>query len=146
MSESSNRQLALRWLEYARNDLQAASVILSRDDVAPRTACFLAQQSAEKALKAILVLKGLNVIKTHDLDAITEKLPKNESTVFESLDLTWLTEWSVESRYPGDWPEASSEDAKKAVAIATEVLDVSTSFFLANEHILRHFDTKYEAF
>jgi len=129
MSELSNRQLALRWLEYARNDLQAASVILSRDDVAPRTACFLAQQSAEKALKAILVLKGLNVIKTHDLDAITEKLPENESAAFESLDLTWLTEWSVESRYPGDWPEASSEDAKKAVAIATEVLDVSTSFF-----------------
>lgn len=129
MNEPSNRQLALRWLEYARNDLQAASVILSRDDVAPRTACFLAQQSAEKALKAILVLRGLNVIKTHDLDAISEKLPENESAAFESLDLTWLTEWSVESRYPGDWPEASSEDAQKAVAIATAVLDASTSFF-----------------
>lgn len=129
MSELANRQLALRWLEYARNDLQAASIILLRDDVAPRTACFLAQQSAEKALKAILVLKGFNVIKTHDLDAIYEKLPKKESTVFESLDLTWLTEWSVESRYPGDWPEASGEDAKKAVTIATEVLDVCTSIF-----------------
>ena len=115
MNELSNRQLALRWLEYARNDLQAASIILLRDDVAPRTACFLAQQSTEKALKAILVLKGLNVVKTHDLDAISEKLPKKESTAFESLDLTWLTEWSVESRYPGDWPDASCEDAKKAV-------------------------------
>lgn len=53
MSELGDKQLALRLLEYARNDLQAASVILSRNDVAPRTACFLAQQSAEKALKAI---------------------------------------------------------------------------------------------
>ena len=42
MSEQINRQLALRWFEYAKNDLQAALVILSRDDVAPRTAFFLA--------------------------------------------------------------------------------------------------------
>ena len=113
MSEQINRQLALRWFEYAKNDLQAALVILSRDDVAPRTACFLAQQSAEKALKAILVLKGLNVIRTHDLDALLEKLSDKESARFKSIDLTWLTEWSIESRYPGDWPEASCEDGKR---------------------------------
>lgn len=129
MSELNSRQQALRWLEYARNDLQAASVILSRDDVAPRTACFLAQQSAEKALKAIIVLKGLNVVKTHDLDAIAEKLPEKDNAAFASIDLTWLTEWSVESRYPGDWPEASREDAKKAVTLAAEILDTCTSFF-----------------
>ena len=63
MSELHNRQLALRWLEYAKNDLHAATIMLSRDDVAPRTACFLAQQSAEKALKSVLILKGLDVIK-----------------------------------------------------------------------------------
>lgn len=89
----------------------------------------MAQQSAEKALKAILVLKGLNVVKTHDLDAISEKLAEQESAAFESLDLTWLTEWSVESRYPGDWPEASGEDAKKAVTIATEALGACTRIF-----------------
>lgn len=94
--------------------------MLSRDDVAPQTACFLAQQSAEKALKAILVLEGLNVIRTHDLDALSEKLPEKYYKEFEIFDLTWLTEWSVESCYPGDWPEASCEDAKKAVTIATE--------------------------
>ncbi|MCR4441393.1 MAG: HEPN domain-containing protein [Peptococcaceae bacterium] len=130
MSELTNRQLALRWFEYAKNDLQAASILLSHDDVAPRTVCFLAQQSAEKALKAILVLKGLDVIRTHDLDALSETLPKKVSAKFESFDLTWLTEWSVESRYPGDWPEASCEDAKKAVTIATEVLNACNSIFI----------------
>ena len=122
MSELHNRQLALRWLEYAKNDLHAATIMLSRDDVAPRTACFLAQQSAEKALKSVLILKGLDVIKTHDLDAISERLPEIDYLRFESLDLSWLTEWSVSSRYPGDWPEALNEDAEKAVAIATEVI------------------------
>lgn len=118
-----------RWLEYAKNDLQAAKVILSRDDIAPRTACFLAQQSAEKALKALSILKGVDIVKTHDLDALAEKLPSGESALFEALDLTWLTEWSVESRYPGDWPEASKEDARQAVTIATGILDICLRIF-----------------
>ncbi len=130
MSESQNRQLALRWLEYAKNDLQAATVILSRDDVAPRTACFLSQQSAEKSIKAIMVLKGMQVIKTHDLDNLLEKMPTEDYSSFEDLDLTWLTEWSVESRYPGDWPEATSEDAKRAIEIATGVVNTCLGFFI----------------
>ncbi|NLC67851.1 MAG: HEPN domain-containing protein [Clostridiaceae bacterium] len=73
------------------------------------------------------------MIKTHDLDALHEKLPGKEKAIFESLDLTWLTEWSVESRYPGDWPEALVEDAKKAVKIATEVLDTCSSIFENDE-------------
>jgi HEPN domain-containing protein len=133
MSELHNRQLALRWLEYAKNDLHAATIMLSRDDVAPRTACFLAQQSAEKALKSVLILKGLDVIKTHDLDAISERLPKIDYLRFESLDLSWLTEWSVSSRYPGDWPEALKEDAEKAVAITTEVINICQKCFLLKQ-------------
>jgi HEPN domain-containing protein len=130
MSGSENKQLALRWFEYAKNDLQAATVILSREDIAPRTACFLSQQSAEKSLKAILILKGQQVIKTHDLDNLLEKMPLDESSLFEGLDLTWLTEWSVESRYPGDWPEATSEEAKRAIEIATGVVNVCLGFFI----------------
>lgn len=53
MSELDNKQLALKWLEYANSDLKAASIILLHEDAAPRIACFLAQQSAEKTLKAI---------------------------------------------------------------------------------------------
>lgn len=72
MSELSNRQLALRWLEYARNDLQAASVIFSRDDVAPRTACFLAQQSVEKALKSSLIFLVLSKFRLLSLQLTKE--------------------------------------------------------------------------
>lgn len=131
MSELANRQLAIRWFEYAKDDLQAALVILANSGVAPRTACFLAQQSAEKALKAISVLKGMHAIRTHDLDALSESLPKTEHVRFEDFDLAWLTEWSVESRYPGDWQEASREDAKKAVTIATEVINTCNDIIMS---------------
>jgi HEPN domain-containing protein len=50
------------------------------------------------------VLKGI----IYDLDALLERLSDKESARFKSIDLTWLTEWSIESRYPGDWPEASA--------------------------------------
>ncbi len=113
----------MRWLDYAKNDLQAAEIIFARDDVAPRTACFLSQQSAEKALKAVMVCQGLNVLKTHDLDALIERMQVKPDSVLLELDLTWLTEWSVESRYPGDWPEATKDDAKKAIEIASSVVD-----------------------
>lgn len=43
---------AHRWLRQAQDDLFGARAMLDRDDVAPRLACFLAQQAAEKAIKA----------------------------------------------------------------------------------------------
>lgn len=70
----------------------------------------------------------MEVIKTHDLDALLEKLGFGEDLGFENLDLTWLTEWSVESRYPGDWPEASRKDAQRAVNIATEIIGICQKY------------------
>lgn len=56
MSEPDKEHLqeARRWLVYARDDLAAAEVLAGDPDVSPRQACWLAQQAAEKALKAAL--------------------------------------------------------------------------------------------
>jgi len=43
-----------QWLQYASQDLNVAREIASCEDLHPRMACFLSQQSAEKSLKAIL--------------------------------------------------------------------------------------------
>jgi len=40
----------------------------------------------------------------------------------EHLDLAALTEWAVEARYPGDWPEATDMDAQAAIECARRVL------------------------
>ena len=47
---------AVRWLAYARSDLNAARALLRDPDYYPRQVCFLSQQAAEKALKAVFVL------------------------------------------------------------------------------------------
>lgn len=47
--------ITTRWLHYAMEDLTEAEAMVRRPDYAPRHACFLAQQGAEKSLKAMLV-------------------------------------------------------------------------------------------
>ncbi len=41
----------------------------------------------------------------------------------EFPDLAELTVWAVEARYPGDWPEATRDDAERAVAQARAALE-----------------------
>lgn len=96
---------ALRWLRFAREDLLAADSLMAGGTFIPRHVCWLAQQVAEKALKAALVLEGVDFPFRHDLDALRDLLPEGWTVKQQHPDLAELTEWAVEARYPGDWPE-----------------------------------------
>ncbi|MEW6400091.1 MAG: HEPN domain-containing protein [Bacillota bacterium] len=69
MSERDPEHLAevRRWLTYAQEDLTAARRLAHDEDVAPRQACWLAQQAAEKALKAALCSAQVDFPRTHNL-------------------------------------------------------------------------------
>jgi hypothetical protein len=70
-----NAPEAERWLAYARSDLSAGRTLLRDPEHYPRQVCFLAQQAAEKALKALLVLFDIEFPHTHDLDRLRESVP-----------------------------------------------------------------------
>jgi HEPN domain-containing protein len=55
------------WLRHARSNLSRCRADRSLPDVLFEDLCFDAQQAAEKALKAVLVLGGRRFPKTHDL-------------------------------------------------------------------------------
>jgi len=112
---------ARRWFRYAQEDLTAAEAMLGENDVAPRHVCWLAQQAAEKALKAVLVFLQIDFPKTHDLDALRNLIPEDWPLKKNQPDLASLTEWAVEARYPGDWPEAVETDARSAIEHARAV-------------------------
>ena len=105
---------ALRWLRFSEEDLDVASRLMTDTPTAPRHACWLYQQAAEKALKAALVLEEVDFPFTHDLDALRNFLPDSWSVRTTHADLAELTEWAVETRYPGDWPEPTDSDAMRA--------------------------------
>lgn len=93
---------ALRWLRYSGEDLAVASKLTTLDLPALRHICWLSQQAAEKALKAALVYNKIDFRPTHDLDALRNMLPDDWPVRQTHDDLTELTEWAVEARYPGD--------------------------------------------
>ena len=102
---------ARRWLAYALSDLDAAQALLERPDSFPRQACFLAQQAAEKALKAGLAFAEIPIPRSHDLDALRNLFPAEWATKSRHPDLASPSIWAVEARYPGDAPEAIAADA-----------------------------------
>lgn len=121
MSEAERQAEAQRWLRHAWEDLLAAEEAAGNSALAPRHACFLAQQSAEKALKAVLVHLGVDFPWRHDLDMLRNLVPTGWRLKQEHPDLGALTVWAVEARYPGDWPDAEETDAQDAVQQARAV-------------------------
>ena len=84
----------------------------------PRHACYLFQQSAKKSLKAALMLDGAWIPFTHDLDALRALCSDHGGMPGETADLAELTQWGVESRYPGEWDQPTEEDAARASSYA----------------------------
>ena len=110
-----------RWLRFSEEDLDVSLRLLSGCPSAPRHACWLAQQAAEKALKAALILEGIEFPFTHDLDALRNLLPHGWPVRDTHADLAELTEWAAEARYPGDRPDPTNADAARAESEARSV-------------------------
>ena len=116
---------ARRWLRWAAEDLVAARHSADDTEVAPRVACSLAQQAAEKAIKALVVSSDLDPPKTHNLLRLARMLAEETASRLLDVDLEDLTRWAIEGRYPGDLDEATSRDAARAVELAGQVLAVA---------------------
>ena len=111
------------WLEYAQTDLRAAQTLLNSGEFFTRQICFLAQQTAEKAIKAILVFEEVNFPKSHDLDRLRDMIPNGWKFKKIFPDLAELTIWAVESRYPGDTPDVVEYEALQTLHLAESVFD-----------------------
>lgn len=112
-----------RWLRQALADLRTAEVAVQRPDLDPDPACYLAQQAAEKALKAVLVYLQIDYPFTHDLDVIRGRIPDGWPVKAEFVDLGILSDWSYKARYPGDWLLPTARDAQQAVDRARSIYE-----------------------
>ncbi len=111
------------WLQYARGDLGAAERMLNESFPEPRHACYLAQQAAEKALKAVLVYLGMDYPLSHNLNFIRDRIPIGWSLKATHPELGDLAAWAIVGRYPTDMREATIADAQTACAQARSVLE-----------------------
>ena len=122
MNEADRKAEAQRWLRYAEEDLAGAKTLAGDEAAVPRQSCWLAQQSAEKAIKSLLIFLGIDFPRSHDLDLLRNLVPPQRPLKTEPADLAELSEWAVEARYPGEWPDPTPQDAAQALATAGQVL------------------------
>jgi len=115
--------VALLWLAAADADLLEVRLNIEHGG-APHIACFHAQQAAEKAIKSAYVKRGAPFERIHDLDRLRSCLPGEWAFKERFPDLSELTFWAVQGRYPGDWPEATTEEASTALRTAETVVDL----------------------
>lgn len=115
---------ALRWLSFAIGDLEAARSHRGHH-VRPRIVAFEAQQAAEKALKAALILEGIEPRRTHDLEELRERLPAGWRVKARFSGLARLSDYAAESRYPDDLdpvtPIQSATAVRQAIAILKSI-------------------------
>ena len=126
---------ASKWLAYARSDLDAGWALLRDPEHFPHQVCFLAQQAAEKALKALLISCDIEFPRTHDLDRLRQSIPQGCQVKAAFPQLYSLSIWAIESRYPSDLPEVTESDANGALQMAERVYQVTAEDLLATRPI-----------
>lgn len=89
------------WLLYASHDLHTAKLALTIEPLAVPTALSLCQQSAEKVLKAYLIYKKHNFMRTHKLELLIDQcIPFDAEFEVLRIDAADLSPHVTISRYP----------------------------------------------
>ncbi|MBI4738603.1 HEPN domain-containing protein [Candidatus Woesearchaeota archaeon] len=117
-------KLIEEWVRKAEEDYAAAAVLSrQRKKLAPDVICFLAQQCAEKYLKAFLTAHHKKVPKIHELTTLLKMAAEIDSSLHLIGDLLAdLNSYAVDFRYPGE--EATRGEAKHAFRAATETRSI----------------------
>ena len=122
----SPRHEGYRWLEQAQADLQWARHL--QGEGAYYLVCFLAQQLAEKALKAFLYAQGEELVIGHSVRQLCQR-----AAVYETQLLAHLEDWGlldsyyIPTRYPNGLPADiparvyNREAARSALTLAEAV-------------------------
>lgn len=131
MSVEKNIQEAMRWLDTAKDDLDAA-IVLNKNGKFPQ-ACFYAQQTGEKAIKAIWYSVGEDPW-GHSIKKLIDDLQNVDLKLFGHLETLkrqaiLLDRFYIPTRYPNGLPDITpaeayeQEDAKTCIGNAKKILD-----------------------
>lgn len=103
-------------LNLALRDKIAFTVLLQSTLAARESAFFHAQQCVEKCLKAVIVYKGEELKKIHDLSALAEQVTQCGELIPATFEeLTDLTPYAVLMRYDDQEFVATNADAVSSV-------------------------------
>lgn len=115
------------WLDQARNDLEWGHASARLDFHSQ--ACFIAQQVAEKALKALAYFRGAELVRSHSVAMVCQELQINGE--LEAVALR-LDQYYIPTRYPDAQP-AGAPFRYFSAAQSQEALSFAERFVAAVE-------------
>jgi HEPN domain-containing protein len=134
-----------RWFQQAFYDLKATRWNIQGGFY--DTACFLAQQAAEKVLKALLYFHGARktALLTHSLVEMVREGGKKAEGITDLLDQAReLDLHYIPSRYPNGIPSGyphqfySKKVAEQALAAAEKIFSTVQGYFAGEKEILQN--------
>jgi HEPN domain-containing protein len=112
------------WIRHAKSDLRMAEIALDSPGILFEDACFHAQQCAEKALKGLLTHLNISFPRTHAIEVLLDILSASGIEIPPDIDEAFtLTQYAVETRYPGKWEEVNKEETERAILVAKNILN-----------------------
>lgn len=118
---------ARRWVRQAAADVADARALAVHGSAA--TACFLAQQAAEKALKGVLYADGADTVLGHSVQVLCRDVAaRHPAAAPRCPDWATLDLFYIPTRYPDALPDGvpaevyTRSQAELAIALADEVL------------------------
>jgi HEPN domain-containing protein len=118
------------WLRKAMADLLAARILVAHTLLVSGPAAFHCQQAVEKALKAFLVWQSVPFERVHSLVYLMDLCEEREpgfAALREETEI--LSPYATEIRYPGESPDISPADARRALEAAEAVWDYVLHLF-----------------
>src|SRR5262245_14602756 len=110
------------WLNRARSNLARAQTKIT--GVYLEDLCFDAQQAAEKAVRALLIERGVTFPYVHDLARLVTLLEQAGHEIPELVRRAEaLTRYAVVTRYPGLAEPVTEAHYQEAIVLATAVLE-----------------------
>jgi len=109
------------WLNRAKSNLLLAKHV--KEGVYLEDLCFAAQQAAEKAVKALLIHRGVEYPYVHDLAELLTLVEEAGEEVPKSVkQASRLTRFAIVTRYPGTLGPVTEEEYEEAISTAEEVV------------------------
>lgn len=116
-----------RWLSQAEEDLDSALLLMRGGKY--YMVCFLAQQIAEKAIKAYIYSKGQEFVIGHSIEELCHQAAKWDKS-FELLrkEVAILDTFYIPTRYPNGLPDSiparvfTKKSAAEALRLAEKVV------------------------
>lgn len=112
------------WLNYSKMDLDGAEILNSSRFPKPiPLVCYHCQQSAEKAIKTLIIYFGFtnSMPKSHDITLLLDQI-KNKVHISDDLykRAALLTKCGVETRYPNEL-DLTEDDANLLINYAEDI-------------------------